>query len=263
MDVLQRHNHNKFAISVIIPTYNEERYILDTLLDLSNQSFDLPFETIIVDCSTDSTIKVAKSFAEKLHLHTIKYMGKRGVSNQRNYGAKVAKSQNLLFIDADTRTPNNSLSLMWSLAIQNGYAIGTSYMKANSSKLVDRICLSMYNLYSTIRNPFSPIATGAFMYVNKEVFEKIGGFNPNISFAEDFDLVQRVRKEGYRQKLISTPLFKSSVRRLDELGRFNFFARTVYNGLVLLLPQKISQRLVLGYKLDGHSIKRKNRTNKI
>jgi glycosyltransferase involved in cell wall biosynthesis len=244
------------ALSIIIPTYNEENYISGILSDLSNQNFDKAFEVILVDTSTDNTLKVAQQFSNKLNLKAFRYESGRGVSRQRNYGAKLSQTNRLLFIDADTRLPNYSLSSLWEKAISKGYGVSTSTLKPNSNNILDIVSMFFYNLYAIARNPISPIAAGAYMFVRKEVFNKVGGFNPKISFAEDFDIVQKARRIGYSQKYIYTPLFLFSVRRIKDMGRFRFILRTLYNGLVLLLPQKISERIVFGYKMEGHSTKK-------
>ncbi len=253
------HKSDKFDLSIIIPSYNEQNYLPDLLTDLCNQQFKHQFEVIVVDTSTDSTKLEALKFSDRLNINIVDYKLSKGVSAQRNYGAKVSRSPHLLFIDADTRLPSDSLSRLWEKAIEEGYSLATSSLKANSNMVIDHISLFIYNLYAIIRNPISPIAVGAYMYTRKDVFEQARGFNPKIVFAEDFDLAQRIKRNGYPLKYVLQPLFLFSVRRLDDMGRFNFFLRTVYNGLVLLLPQKWSDSVVYKYKLEGHTVKKRER----
>ncbi|MEM5873123.1 MAG: glycosyltransferase, partial [Candidatus Aenigmatarchaeota archaeon] len=63
-------------ISVIIPTYNEEKYIEDTLLSIKYQRFNYPYEIIVSDSnSKDKTIEIAKKYANKIIITK-----KRGIS---------------------------------------------------------------------------------------------------------------------------------------------------------------------------------------
>ena len=87
--------------SVIIPAYNEERYIEKTLTSLPKD-----VEVIIV-CNgcADNTFKIAKRYTKKVYS-----INQRGVSKARNYGAKKARYKNLIFLDADTILTNETLN---------------------------------------------------------------------------------------------------------------------------------------------------------
>ncbi|MCW8966769.1 MAG: glycosyltransferase family 2 protein, partial [Candidatus Pacearchaeota archaeon] len=83
-------------LSIVIPVYNEEKYIGKCLESLNKQTYK-NFEIIIIDDgSTDKTVEIIKKF----DVHLIK--GKhKGTAFSRNLGAKSAKGEILIFIDAD------------------------------------------------------------------------------------------------------------------------------------------------------------------
>lgn len=84
-------------ISVIIPTFNEEKNIKNTLLAISDQKINVPYEVIVADGqSTDRTVKIAENFAKVL------VSPKKGKTYQLNYAAENAKGGIFLFLDADT-----------------------------------------------------------------------------------------------------------------------------------------------------------------
>lgn len=86
--------------SVIIPTYNEDRYIARCLASLQKQELEThdQMEIIIVDDgSTDMTIKKVKQFADIKLLH----QQHQGPAIARNLGAKMARGEILIFVDAD------------------------------------------------------------------------------------------------------------------------------------------------------------------
>jgi glycosyltransferase involved in cell wall biosynthesis len=91
-------------ISVIIPAFNEEKFLGNCLFSLKNQDFN-DFEIIVVDNnSRDKTSKIAKKFGVKLVSEK-----NQGAALARNRGAKEAKGEILAFTDADTILPKNWL----------------------------------------------------------------------------------------------------------------------------------------------------------
>src|SRR3989339_724465 len=91
--------------SIIIPALNEEKYLSLLLSDLSNQTLR-DFEVIVVDGkSEDKTVKIAKSFSDKLPSLEVVSSNVRHVCTQRNLGSKKASGKYLIFSDADNRLP--------------------------------------------------------------------------------------------------------------------------------------------------------------
>ncbi|MCX7955942.1 MAG: glycosyltransferase family 2 protein, partial [Patescibacteria group bacterium] len=80
------------TISIIIPAYNEEKYIENALKSLVNQT-EKPDEVIVVDNNcTDKTIKIAKKYQKKLPLKII-HETKQGIAYSRNTGFNKAKGE--------------------------------------------------------------------------------------------------------------------------------------------------------------------------
>ena len=92
-------------ISVIVPAYNEEKFLARTLGTLKAQDYR-DFELIVVDNnSRDNTNKIARKFADKVVVEK-----KKGYHNATSRGAKVAKAPVIAFCDADSLYPENWLS---------------------------------------------------------------------------------------------------------------------------------------------------------
>ena len=105
-------------ISVIIPALNEEKYILHSLEGLKKQSFK-DFEVIVCDGnSTDRTREIAKKYA------MVVIEKRKGMAAGRNGGARVAKGDILVFLDADTK-PSKDLLKVYSNAFTNGTVAAT------------------------------------------------------------------------------------------------------------------------------------------
>lgn len=88
-------------VSVILPAYNVEPYLVETLQSLAKQSLK-DLEVIIVeDGSTDGTRQIVEKAEQNSEVRVIYHNGNRGVATARNTGISVAKGQYIAFIDGD------------------------------------------------------------------------------------------------------------------------------------------------------------------
>jgi len=88
-------------ISIIIPAYNAEKYITETIDSVLFQTYK-DWELIIVDDgSTDDTAKIVKVFCDKDNRIQYFYKENSGVSDTRNYGMEKAKGDYIVFLDSD------------------------------------------------------------------------------------------------------------------------------------------------------------------
>ena len=91
----------KSKISIITPVYNGEKYLVETIQSVINQSY-ANFELIIVDDgSTDNSKHIAEDFAKKdERIHVITQINS-GSAAARNHGIRVAKGRYIVLLDAD------------------------------------------------------------------------------------------------------------------------------------------------------------------
>lgn len=97
--------------SIILTSYNSEKYLKNTLKGITNQSFK-KFEVIIVDDgSNDKTIDIVKNFKKKKNfkLNLIKLKHSGSPARSRNVGIKVSKGEYICFLDADDLFLKNKL----------------------------------------------------------------------------------------------------------------------------------------------------------
>jgi len=126
-----------YKISVIVPAYNEEKYLSTALDSLVNQTFK-DFEVIIInDGSTDNTQKVIDKYTKKYqNFHSI-YQENSGVSSSRNKGIEEAKGDYLAFLDGDdTYTPG---------ALENLYNTAKKY---NADLVLGR--MKIINIFGSV-----------------------------------------------------------------------------------------------------------------
>jgi len=204
--------------SVVVPAYNEEKYIHRTLRAIRSQTFT-DFEVIVKDGgSHDQTIKIAKKFADK-----VVSVPDCSAADARNQGAQYAKGEMLVFMDADTFLPPRTLARFNQL-MKNEQIVGVSCRKVpQSENLLDRLLYEFVNVSTFVSCKMGlGGAHGNCMLVRRRVFEQIGGFNPNIIVAEEQDLVRRASKFGRYVFLLDSCIFENP-RRLRKWGRFRLY----------------------------------------
>jgi len=100
--------HNPF-VSVIIPTYNREDFVINLIKDLSNQDYN-NFEVIVIDQSEKDCLKLKNLIDDSLKKMKVVYLKdkKRGVSRARNLGIFNSKGDFIVFLDDDISIPNRN-----------------------------------------------------------------------------------------------------------------------------------------------------------
>lgn len=211
---------NSIAVSIVIPAYNEEKYIGNCLFSLlkSEQNTDIDYEVILVDNnSTDKTLKLAQKFATGMGLRIIKETKQgRGVARAR--GFKEAKGEVVLSADADTIFYKGWIETLFSAIKADVVAVTTSCKIEDSSPFTNAIfnfiqpkAMGLYRL------AFGHFWLSGFSFgILKSVYEKSGGFDTTLQAQEDLDLTFRVAKLG-KIKFINKPVTFSGRRFKDNL----------------------------------------------
>lgn len=103
---------NEDLVSVVIPAYNAEKYILECIHSILNQSY-VNFEIVIVDDgSVDSTATICQKIAQEDTRIKYFYQQNAGVTNARKKGVKLASGKYISFIDADDTIQRDFLKIL-------------------------------------------------------------------------------------------------------------------------------------------------------
>lgn len=195
-------------ISIIIPTLNEEGCI-GRLLDQLNRHPDKDnFETIVVDGgSTDRTKDMINSFHSEITLIETETASR---SHQMNEGARLAKGEILYFVHADVQLVDSFIDDIKS-QIAAGIKSGCYRFKFDNPKNP----LLHINGFFT-RFPFQWCRGGdQTLFIVKDVFDKIGGFDERFVIMEDYNILDRLAKQNISFKVIPKSI-KVSSRKYDE-----------------------------------------------
>lgn len=212
----------KFKISVIIPAYNEEKYIGLCLQSLVWQNTKRKFEVILVDNnSTDSTRNIALSFADKLNIRIVteKQQG-RGVARWR--GFEEATGDFLFSSDADTIFPKEWIEQFMKYFKNKKIVAVTSLCNIDDPSRRNK---AIFKFVHQLTNEAHRILLGyyclyGFSYaIRREIYIKAGKIDKTLNALDDIDLGSRVKKFGKIQLVRDMPVLTSNRRYKNGLVR--------------------------------------------
>lgn len=196
-------------ISIIIPVYNEEKHLPLLLKHLRNVSAGFIAEIIVVDGgSTDKTPLITENHSE-VKLIT----SKKGRALQMNAGAQIASSEVLYFLHADSLPPRNFDQLILE-EIKKGNKAGCFQMKFDK----DHWWLKLVS-FLTMINHLSCRGGDQSLFVEKKLFEEIGGFDESYRVYEDNEIIKRLYQK--RQFTIIKKWLITSARLYEKMGVWN------------------------------------------
>lgn len=202
-------------VSVVIPAYNEEKYLpktLESVLSQDHPGFD--FEIIVVNsASTDKTAEIGNRFGAK-----VLTIPKKNPAFARQKGVEAASGEIICCLDADTTIPKGYLITVVSEFQNNPGLVGlTGIINGWGGNVlfnfVYKWANSLFSLVSCLVG--KPVFQGQSFAFRKSAFLAIGGFNTQLYTNEDFDLGYRMSKLGKIKFMLKT-FGISSTRRIKE-----------------------------------------------
>ena len=182
---------NDLKISVIIPAYNAEKYLTETLDSVVSQTMsDSDYEIIIVnDGSSDHTADILQQYKKSHSNITIINQENGGPASARNTGLSAAKGEYIYFFDADDLLINNALEAMFTKAMtENADLVIGTYDVLNTYKLSAVHTLDNLIVLDDI-DKYNTDILWTFSLSNKlfkrELIEKYTLRFPDISYSED------------------------------------------------------------------------------
>lgn len=167
-------------LSIVIPMYNEERYIGRCLHSLLEQTIK-PYEIILIDDgSTDNTILKVKTYQNMYPNIKLYLQQHKGPGVARNFGAKKAKGDILIFVDADMLFHKDYLKYLIKPIIE-GKEFGTTHGTERVANLHNVWARS----WSIDRMPNPPKRTAVFRAILKKKFLEKGGFDSSKGYFDD------------------------------------------------------------------------------
>lgn len=215
-----------FDISVIIVNYNVREFLENLLNSLLKSLKNFSYEIIVVDnASSDRSVEMLKNKFPDIILIENKVNIGFGAAN--NQAAKIARGKYLLLINPDALVQENTIEVMYNFMETHPDAGAAGCKVLNSDGSLQLACrrgfpgpwasftkvvglsslfpksklFARYNLTYLDENQTYEVdaISGSFMFVRREVYEKLNGFDPDFfMYGEDLDLCYRIKKAGYK-----------------------------------------------------------------
>lgn len=234
----------QYEISVVIPNYNNGKYLVECIKSIEKQSYPVKSIIVVDDCSTDNSLFILDSLKNEYQNLVIIPLKKNGkVSHARNVGLSYVETPYVTFIDADDVYINpqkieNEMSLIKNAkqTCQKDIAAYSriEVLSSSGAKLYDNLYPHRYYLEGNI---FTDVLTQKYAFtimrdycLPTEILRKTGGYNESNCFYEDLELILKLSKQiefaytrdvgtGYRQVhtgLSSRPL-QEHIDKVNEI----------------------------------------------
>jgi glycosyltransferase involved in cell wall biosynthesis len=206
-----------FKVSVVVPCYNAETTLSDTLSAIASQQWDEPWEVVVADNrSTDGSRRIAESFRDRIaHLRIISANEGQGTPFAINGGVREARGQSVIFCDADDVPAAGWLAAMGGALDQ--YEFVACRMDVSSLNPVDqfgeRTGGQTSGLMQISYPPYLPHAGGSTLGIRRQVFIELGGYDPVFVYLHETDFCFRVQLAGHELHFVPDAVLAVRLRR--------------------------------------------------
>ena len=234
----------RVVLSIIVPAHNEEKLIGETLraIAAAAPSAGVPCEVIVVDdASVDRTAAIAAAQGARIVGAEVRQIGAA-----RNLGARAARGDMLVFVDADTIVPPEVLRAAVA-ALQNGAVGGgaSPVFDAATPRWAAWVIGATAWFMRTVG-----WAAGCFLFVRRDAFERVGGFDERYFASEEIHLSRALKRLG------RFVILRGSVVTSGRKAAAYSPAHALWLGLQLLRPGSLKNRDRLGFWYDGRGADR-------
>ena len=202
-EVKQLYRKNELPkVSIIVPAYNEEKSIGQTIESILKSNYPSKLLEILVvdDGSKDKTLEIIKKYKSKIVKVFSKTNGGKG--SALNLGIKKSTGEIIITLDADTFIlPNSVYELVRPFKNPEAMSVTPSMLIYNPKSFLQKIQQAEYLFGLFLRKAFSAINSnfvtpGAFSAYRKSFFDKYGGYDEK-NITEDLEISLRIQSEGY------------------------------------------------------------------
>lgn len=212
---------SNYTFSVIIPAHNEEKYIGKCIeaVKLASDRIDDEVQIIVsANRCTDKTAEIAVTMGAEVCENTVKC-----ISAVRNDGARLAKGDIIVTIDADSCMTENSLAEIKEMLNSGKFIGGGTRAKFDRMSLgiaVSSACVAIHII--PIMKKHKAVLMGGMFWCYRKDFEAVGGFDETLVSLEDMDFAIRLKQlgdeRGQKYGVLKKSRIITSSRKFDEFG---------------------------------------------
>lgn len=220
-------------VSVIIPFFNEEKYLKDTIKSILNQTYENIEILLINDNSTDSSLEICKSFNDsRIKIYTKKDKIK-GAASSRNMAIDLAKGNFAAVQDADDIAHPERIAKQLNKAKENPskLIVGTWIKKVDKKETLVKLPIENRDIIKGFRRSYNRVTfVAGTLFCSSEILRRFR-YREKIHYVEDLDLLQRLYEDGrYEFNNIPEYLYTYYIRNKGSKAKpdwidYNYFQR--------------------------------------
>jgi len=208
--------------AVIVPAYNEERLLAETIAALREAMGSVPNPGVLVVVDNNSSDATA-AIAREAGADRVVFEPHNQIARARNAGAAATEAPHLVFVDADTRVAGETLRLALEQLASGGVVGGGALIVTDEP--VGGIVGWLVRTWNRVAFLFR-YAAGSFFFCRRDGFEAVGGFDETVYAGEEVWLAKRLKRWGRPRGLgfgfIVDPPVVTSARKAQWYGTGDF-----------------------------------------
>lgn len=210
-------------ISIVIPAYNCENTILQTLESIITQNIEeINYEVIVVnDGSTDSTKELVDSFCKENEKYLLINKSNGGVSSARNTGISIAKGKYICFLDSDDIQKDDYIKKMINQLVKKNLDIvycGYEVFNSKESRDVKTIFSTDKVLENYLKDKVKA-QTNCWVFRKKVISENAINFNEDLFIGEDIAFIAQMIECSSKIGFVNQHLIKHRTDIVDSLSK--------------------------------------------
>lgn len=211
--------------SIIIPAFNEEKLLPETLRSISEAAGVIrergaEWELIVCDNnSTDRTAEVARAAGARVVFEPVNQ-----IARARNAGAAVATGEWLMFVDADSRPHRGLFERVVEHARSAGVLAGGCLVRTDADHVVFDALTALWNRLSRSMKWMA----GSFVFCRAEAFRSVGGFDERLYASEELDLSGKLKRLARQRRqtviIITDEVLLTSGRKVQLYSKWELLS---------------------------------------
>ena len=216
------YNNNIFnpLVSIVIPVYNGANYVSEAIESALKQTYKNIEIIVVNDGSTDSTEKIVKKYGDKIRYF---YKENGGVASALNLGIKNMKGEYFSWLSHDdVYYPNKIERQIEELKnINKDNILYSGFELINDkSELLYAWEIASKNEYRKLNNSFYALLLSGLNFcsllIPKKVFYEVDFFNEDLKCTQDYDLLFKIFKNGYKIKYMPEVLLQNRIHENQD-----------------------------------------------
>lgn len=185
-------------VSVIMPFFNEEKYLEETIRSILNQTYENIELILINDNSTDSSLDICTSFNDSRIRIFTKGNKKKGAASSRNMALDLAKGTFVAIQDADDIAHPERIAKQFNKVTENPnkLIVGTWIIKIDKKRIHLKLPIEHQDIVKGFRRWYNRVTfIAGTLFCSTDILKQFR-YRENIHYVEDLDLLQRLYEDG-------------------------------------------------------------------